>query len=203
MSFGLFDDPRKEAALVLVLTLITNSIKTWSYLPYFPVEFSQMGWGKPGNAGGYIIMATGMSIAASIMFKYHVDEGSYVGCIGAVFMALLGIINGNTTPTLQTSHGVVALTCFITYFVYICQNGGFSKWLLLAGIAIILGHAVIFTQLDIRTLLKHGINKWPDVWTNAQKQHPIWVLQIKALCQWTMLISFFVSIFSIKYKVVT
>lgn len=187
-------DPRLPAAGVLISTLLINTIYTWSALPYFPIEFSQMGFQA---AGGYYVMATGMSLAGSIMFRYHIVEGRMLGAVGAVFMALLAIVNGDDTAVLRVVHAAIALTCFTTYVAYIYVNGGTFTWLAMAIVAIVIGHAIILTRLDYSILLKHGISEWKTVWETANDSFPVWIRQLKAVCQWTMIIALYVSMFSI------
>lgn len=196
------NDPRLWACAALLTTLATNTALTWPYLPYVPIEFSQMGWGAPGAAGGYYVMAWGMCVTGSVLFRMHIAERSALGAVGAVLMALLGLVNGNDVPTLQTAHGVVAVFCFVVYIAYIYTHNGPMLWLLIASIALLVGHAIIFTQLDYTMLLREGISKWPRVWTEAQAKHPIWILQLKALCQYTMLIALIVSIFSVPHPTI-
>lgn len=83
-------DERILALCVILTTLAVNTCVTWTHLPYFPIEFSQMGWGNPGSAGGYHVMACGTCLTALILFPYHVRERSVVGCLGAVFSLFSG-----------------------------------------------------------------------------------------------------------------
>lgn len=181
-------DPRELPAAILVVTLAFNTFWTWPHLPYWPVEFSQMGWGKPGLAGGYHIMAAGLNAAAMLMFRIHVEERSVLGAVGAILMSLLAFINGNDTPLLQVAHGIVAGACFVVCIAYVKMNGGPMVWVYTAAVALVVGHLIILTQLDVSELFRHGITAWPRVWTDAQAKHPVWIKQLKAVSQSTMII---------------
>lgn len=109
-------------------------------------------------------------------------------------------MNGNDVPLLQTAHGVVAFLCFVLYIVYIYIHDGPMKWVYIAAVALVLGHMIIFTQLELRTLWHKGVASWPQVWTEAQAKHPVWILRVKALCQVAMLIALFVSILQTNTK---
>lgn len=182
-------------ALIMCFTLILNTYWTWNLLPYFPIEFSQMGWGAPGKSGGYYIMAAGTQLSAMFMMRVHVEEVSYVGMLGAVCMGLLGLVNGNDTPLLQVAHGIVAFACFVLYIVYIYINRGPMMWVCIGALALVLGHALVLTQLDFADLWNNGPTAWPRVWTSAQDKHPVWVLRLKALFQSTMIVALFAGYF--------
>lgn len=196
-------------------TLALNTYWTWSVLPYFPIEYSQMGWGKPGAMGGYYIMAIGTNIAATIMFRVHVLEGSYVGAFCAVFLALLGLINGDDTPVVQMLHGIVAFICFVLGIVYVARHsipsavwrmkpqhvvteilydGGPATWVAVAFIALIVGHLIVATQLKLAEVIEIGL--WP-AWTKAQTRHSVGLLIFKAILQNTMLVALFAGYFSV------
>lgn len=193
-------DPRVAPAVMLLVTLAFNTFWTWPHLPYWPIEFSQMGWGAPGRAGGYHNMAIGLNITAALMFRIHVEERSLLGAVGAVLMTLLAFINGNDVPVLQVAHGIVAFSCFAIYIVYIKVNGGPMAWVYAAGIALVLGHLIVLTQLDVSELLRHGVSAWPRVWTEAQAKHSVWILRVKAFFQCAMIAALFVGYFSTPVK---
>ncbi len=198
MDFNDFQTLRNAAATALASTLLLLMVVSSKYVPYIPVEFSQMGWGIPGARGGYLIMASGMSVVAACLFRYHILERSALGATAAVFVALLGIINGNDVSLLQTTHGVVACIAFVLYIIYIATRGGGSVYAIaIATISLVIAHTVIFQKLDWRTLWQNGIADWPPIWTAAQAVQPTWVLQIKAICQIIMIIAFFYSLLTL------
>ncbi len=191
------EDPRAAAAAVLLATLAINTRYTWSALPYFPIEFSPMGFGA---AGGYYIMTVGLNLAAAIMFKYHMAERSTLGTVGAVCMTLLAFVNGDETAVLRIAHGLIAVTCFSVYIAYIHVNGGPTQWLLVAAAALIAGHIPPVLSIDFYTLLTRGPSAWDAVWEQAQLETPVWVRQFKAMCQWIMITTLFVAMFSTRVK---
>jgi len=205
------------AGCVLAITLALNTYWTWSLLPYFPIEFSQMGWGAPGRSGGYYIMANGLSIAATLMFRVHVEERSLLGATAAVFMCLLGLINGDDVGMLQMLHGMVAFACFVLYIVYIGIYSGASRvfhdtwnpvraywrfvtfggpvtWLAIAFTVLIIGHVLVLTEVRYAEVVELG---FPAFWTKAQQRHGTSLLRFKALLQYTMIVSLYSGYFSI------
>jgi hypothetical protein len=205
------------AGCVLASTLALNTFWTWPMLPYFPIEFSQMGWGIPGRSGGYHIMSIGLSTAATIMFRVHVEERSLLGAVGAVCMCLLGLINGNDAGMLQMLHGIVAFTCFVIYIVYIgvysCADrvfqqtwnpvraywrlltfGGPVSWVAVAFTVLIIGHVLVLTEVRYAEVIELG---FPAFWTKAQQRHGTSLLRFKALLQYAMIVSLCSGYFSI------
>ena len=77
-------DAHTYAAIVLAVTRVTNTLMTWPHLKHWSMEFSQMGWGSPGAAGGYYVMACGLNVFAAILFRVHVIERCYMGALCAV-----------------------------------------------------------------------------------------------------------------------
>lgn len=190
----MFEDPRKLAAVVLLSTLGALAARSWSALPYFPIEFSQMAW---TSHSAHRIMTTGFAFAGAIMFKYHEEEGSRLGMFGAVCMVNLALINGDATAAMRAAHGIVALSCFVVYTCYIWINGGPRIPLAVAAVCIAIGHLVIFTQFDFAEFRLHGLKAWHDVWEKSQLKFPMWVRQVKALTQWTMITALYYAMFSV------
>jgi hypothetical protein len=188
----MFDDPRAWAAVWLFGTLLVTAWYSWPRLPHFPIEFSQMAW---TSSEAHCIMASGMSVAGLLMFRYHWAEGSGLGQLGAVCMSLLAIVNGNSTARLRLVHAVIAFTCFVSYVIYIWTSGGSSASLLVASVCILLAHCVILTQLDYADLWRTGFRAWHTVWERSELNFPMWVRQVKALSQWTMIAALFISLF--------
>lgn len=180
-------DPAADAVVGGALVLACLTAWTWPSLPYYPIEFSQMGW---HSCGGYCIMAIGLPLAlVPLLWHYvHVDTEP-IAAAGVFCLMAMAIVNGDSSSDLRAAHSVIAMCGFLLCLIHIgTKRGGFTltEWIAFAAIAVGHGITLLFlSRVDYLQLLQSG-----DIRAFAakvQQAAPVWVLQVRGVAQYTMI----------------
>lgn len=180
-------DPAADAVVhgAFVLSLLTAW--TWPKLPYYPIEFSQMGW---NSAGGYWIMAIGLPLAlAPLLWHYLRVDVEPIAAAGVLCLMLMAIVNGNSSAELRAAHSAIAFCGFLLCLIHIgTRRGGFTWTEWMAFFAIAVGHGItllFLSRTDYLQLLWYGdVRAFSAKLQNAA---PVWVLQVRGVAQYTMI----------------
>jgi hypothetical protein len=121
-------------------TIVTALGAVYDKVPYFPIEFSKLGY----HPAGYYIFAVGMSCAALFLGTAHyVYEHDRVAMCGAAMLAGLAIVNGEEPQSLRIAHAVIATVCFLCY-IEVFYRRGVPMWSVTWPLSvIIIGHAFV------------------------------------------------------------
>jgi hypothetical protein len=124
------------------------------------------------------------------MFMLHFDEPDsvprLVAQIGAVCLALTGIVNGNDSMTVKLWHSIISNACFCAYFIYLYMVNSNTMVLCIGVITLILGQLLGLAYVSIILNMQPSAIFNKDLYRAASETAPIILRQTHALLQWIM-----------------
>jgi hypothetical protein len=180
-------------AVTFISTIVCSTVLSWDTLPHFPVFISYTGH----HGYGYWMLAGGLCLCGIQMFMIHGNEPDYfrrtLARIGAICLALTGIINGDHTLKIVMAHSIISNACFITYFLYLYLSNWKSQWLYVGVTALVAGQLLGITYVVV-TEPSALLNK--PLYRATLDLSPLILRQCRAVAQWIMISSLFTCIYS-------